>query len=150
LLSSRITLHQFQENFNPIRHILSRRASRGQKCAYGIEALTGAKKLLLSSFAANDLTRHISKGRILALKRFFWISLTSRNYQDIISFRGKCINHHQLNLVMQTFCANVSDGKRVLRTRTVFAKPTDGSTRASSEVGNERAKKHMTHFGFRC
>jgi hypothetical protein len=41
------------------------------------------------------------------------------------------------------FCANFSDGKRVLRTRTVFAKPTDGSTRFPSEVGSESAKKHI-------
>jgi hypothetical protein len=52
--------------------------------------------------------------------------------------------HIFLKNALVLFCANFFEAKCVLRTRTVFAKPTDGSTRFASEVGIESAKKHKS------
>jgi hypothetical protein len=45
---------------------------------------------------------------------------------------------HHANYILS---ADLSDVKRVLRTKTVFSIPTDGSTRSASEAGNESAKR---------
>jgi hypothetical protein len=44
------------------------------------------------------------------------------------------------------FCAIFSDAKRILRARTVFAAPTDDSTRLASKAGIESAKKFLLLF----
>jgi hypothetical protein len=67
------------------------------------------------------------------------LSEKMRMTECFLHLQAFCIPAHCAML----FCGNFSDSKRILRTRTVFATSTNGSTRFASEAGKESAKKHI-------